>query len=111
MSKKKSTVSRLSIPRVLGNVEALDEKGIKYVHEVSVLAMNMGSLSHKKSVCMRFGYDPIFYSLGNLRKLYPFSEDLCIDAAGRNHGSDCSVFIKKEDMNKFVKMAMQVAKQ
>ena len=99
--------------RLIGHVEATDENGKKYSHQVIVLFDSTGFFS-KKEVCLQFatfGCSHAIYLLEELRKHCPFEEDFCIDAAGHDHGTNCPVFIKKDDMNNFVGIAVGVAKK
>lgn len=105
MRDKKRTAGNFSFPMAIGKVEAIDRKGTKYPHEVSLI---LDSILREETVCLRFGHGPIFYSLDDFIKECPFNEDFCIDVMGRNHGSDCPVFVKKEDMNNFVGIAMKL---
>lgn len=53
---------------------------------------------------LSFGW-PCEYYIGDLLKYnYPFKTDLCIDAGGRNHRGH-TVYVKKDDVNRFIKQA------
>jgi len=97
--------------KVIGSVEAIDLKGATYRHKVSVVFHRDDLKSKKLKPILWFGRpSPMCWDLADLTKSYPFKEDFCIDGAGRNHGSDCSVFIKRDDMNKFIIKAERVVK-
>jgi hypothetical protein len=92
--------------KVIGSVEAIDRKGVKYKHKVFIVLEK----DDLKPI-LSFGHpSPICYYLASLAESYPFNEDLCIDGTGHYHGTDGSVYIKKGDMNKLFIKATRIVK-
>jgi len=82
------------------HVEAYDEAGNTFDKIVTCRHKNDGTAD----VILSFGW-PCEYSIASLLKYnYPLKKPLCIDAGGRNH-KDHAVYIKAEDVNKYIEMA------
>lgn len=80
---------------------AKDKEGNEFCYDVKIANGYGGRI-------MDFGF-PIQYRLDGdygLLKNYPLERDLCIDAGGRNHKGS-SVWVTKEDVNKFLKKVLK----
>jgi hypothetical protein len=81
------------------NIPAYDTTGRTF-HK----AVSLHISGYSGATVLSFGW-PCDYPLSNLAKDYPFSHDLCIDAAGRNHcGHPVNIFA--EDLNIVIEWAI-----
>lgn len=104
--KKQKQHQTLPEHRILGTVHAVDQKGAKYQHDVIVFVRK-----YDGRACLNFGRGPMSYFLSDLEKHHPYSEHFCIDAAGRNHGCDSAVIVKSDDINKFIRSALDKVRE
>lgn len=72
------------------DITAYDEAGNTFPKKVTVIDGESG-------LVVDFGW-PVRYYVVAMTRGYPYDNDWCIDAMGRNHKYS-SVFVKKEDIN------------
>lgn len=76
-----------------GEIERIWDKDVEFRKEGSEIVVDFGG--------------PIRYYLIDIKRHVERDSDLCIDAGGRNHGVDGSVYIKKDAFKEIIRLAQK----